>query len=181
MSESVSKDDLVQFLRNGEIEKFNSVRFNNNNGNFLDLTEIDLNNLKLSGADLSKVDLSGSDFSKSDIERINFSDSDLSSVNFSHTTIAESNFINSILEGSLLAGINVISGDFTEVDFNGVNICGANLSGADLGLCKNLMQSVYDVETLWPDNDFLPDEFEPENDMSFAELEDVDEFPEEPF
>ena len=180
MSESISKDDLVQLLRNGEIEKFNSIRPYHDDIS-LDLTEIDLNDMKLSGANLSKVDLSGSDFSKSDIEKINFSDSDLSSVNFSHTTIAESNFINAIFEGSLLTSINVISGDFTEVDFNGVNICGANLTGADLGLCKNLMQSVYDTDTLWPDNDFLPDEFEPDNNMSFAEMEDANELMEEQF
>ena len=67
MSELISKDELVQFLRDGNIEAFNAARPYDEEG-FLDLSEIDLNDLKLFGFNLSRVDLSGSDLSNSEIE-----------------------------------------------------------------------------------------------------------------
>ncbi len=180
MSQLMNKDELVQLLKIGNIKKFNESRSYCENI-FVDLTEIDLSNTKISGADLSRVDLSGSDLSKSEIENIDFSRSDLSSVNFSHSTIADSAFIEAIIEGSLLHNASIISVDFAEVDFNGVNVCGTDFTGADLSLSRNLMQSVYDADTIWPDEDFLPDEFDPEDDVSIAELEDAENYMEETF
>jgi len=180
MSISINKDELVQLLRNGEIEKFNNLRHFSEETP-LDLTESDLNHMNIVGANLSRVDLSGSDLSKSEFESIDFNYSDLSSVNFSHTTIIESNFIEVILEGSLFNNACVVKSDFTEVDFNGINACGANLADADLSLAKNLMQAVYDTETIWPDDDLLPNDFEPQENVSFANFDDKDEYPEEQF
>ncbi|HSA07741.1 MAG TPA: pentapeptide repeat-containing protein [Candidatus Gastranaerophilales bacterium] len=180
MSELLNKDELTQLLRNGDIEKFNKLR-PYDEIKFPDFTEIDLSNVKICGVNLSNVDLSGSDLSKSEIESVNFNNSDLSAVNFTRTTITESNFAETIMEGSLLNNANIISGDFMEVDFNGINISGADLTGADLTLSINLMMSVYDADTIWPESDMLPDDFEPQDDMSFADLEDSEEFLEEQF
>lgn len=170
MSELTSKDELIQLLRNGEIEKFNNTRSYSEEA-ILDLTESDLNNINLNGVNFSRVDLTGSDLSKSELESIDFNYSDLSSVNFSHTSIVESNFAETVLEGSLFNNATVVKSDFTEVDFNGINTCGADFTDADLSLTKNLNQSVYDGETIWPDNDLLPHDFEPEDDYSIADLE----------
>lgn len=180
MGQSTNKDELVQFLRNGLAEEFNQARACED-GVKLDLIEIDLRDVKLTGVNLSKADITGSDFSKAEIEESNFSESDLTSVNFSHSTIVNTDFSNIVLEGSLFSYANIQDCDFEAADFNGVNICGADLSGTDLSLTKNLMQSVYDGETVWPDDDLLPDDFEPEEDLSFAELEEAKEFPEDEY
>lgn len=179
MNQSTNKDELIHLLRIGEIDKFNNQRPLSEDI-IVDLSEIDLSNIKISGANLSRVDLSGSDLSKTEIEDIDFSYSDLSSVNFSNSTITDTNFVEAVIEGSLLHNSSVISGDFTEVDFNGVNVCGTDFTGADLSLSKNLMQSVYDAGTVWPEEDYLPDDFEPEEDISLADFED-EEYLEEQF
>ncbi len=180
MSQQINKDELVQLLRIGNIERFNESR-PYHESDFLDLTEIDLSNIKILGANFSKTDLSGSDFSQSEIEDIDFSGSDLSSVNFSHSTITGSNFVETSIEGSLFNNAGIISGDFSEVNFNGVNICGTDFTGVDLSLSINLMQSIYDADTVWPDEDYLPEDFEPEEDISIAELEDAEGYMEESF
>lgn len=180
MDKSVSKDELVLLLRNGLIEEFNQQR-PYEEGSLVDLSEIDLKDIKISGANLTKVDLTGSDLSKSEIESTDFKESDLSSVNFSHSTITESNFSDVILEGSFFNHTNLNECDFSAADFNGVNICAADMMGTDLSLCKNLMQSVYDGETIWPEDDLLPEDFDPQYDMTFAEMEDAEEFPEDEY
>lgn len=180
MGELTSKDELVQLLRNGLIDEFNSTRPYENNKN-IDLTEIDLKDIRISGANLSKIDLSGTDLSKAELEGIDFKESDLSSVNFSHSSINEVNFSEVVLEGSFFNHASVQNSDFTACDFNGINICGADLTGTDLSLCKNLMQSVYDGETIWPNDELLPEDFDPMYDMSFAEMEESEDFSEDQF
>ena len=61
------------------------------------------------------------------------------------------------------------------MDFNGVNICGACLDESDLTLSRNLSQSLYNGETVWPEDDLCPNDFEPESDISFIDLEETDE------
>lgn len=180
MGQSISKDELVQLLRNGLAEDFNQAR-TYESGAKLDLSEIDLKDIKISGANFSYADLTGSDFSKAEIEECNFSNSDLTSANFSHATITDTDFSEVVLEGAFFSYSNLYECNFELVDFNGVNICGADITSTDLSLSKNLMQSVYDGETVWPDEDLLPENFEPEEDMSFAEMEEADEYPQDEY
>ena len=45
------------------------------------------------------------------------------------------------------------------------------------------MQSVYDEETVWPNDDLLPDDFEPQYDVNLADFEEEenDTFTEDQF
>lgn len=54
---TVTKERLAEFLKNGEIKKFNDSRTYPN----VDLSEADLSGADLSGANLSGVDLSWTD------------------------------------------------------------------------------------------------------------------------
>ena len=180
MDQSVNKDELVHLLRNGLIDEFNSKRFYDED-TLLDLSEIDLKDIKISGANLSHVDLTGSDLSKCEIEETDFGKSDLNSVNFSYSVIVDSNFSDVILEGSLFNNANIQNSDFSATDFNGINICGVDLTGTDLSLSKNLMQSMYDGETIWPDDDLLPEDFDPQYEVSFAEMEESDGYSEDQY
>ncbi len=180
MNQSISKDELVHLLRNGMIDEFNQARPYDSEVK-LDLSEIDLKDIKISGANLTNVDLTGSDLSNCEIEETQFSQSDLTSVNFSHSTIAETDFSDVILEGSTFSHASVQCCDFETTDFNGINICSADFTGSDLSLCKNLAQSVYDGECIWPEDDLLPNDFEPEEDLTFAEMEEEDQYPEDEF
>ena len=180
MDQRINKDELVRLLRDGLVDEFNQARPYLPDIK-LDLCECDFRDIKISGADLTKVDLSGCDFSKSEIENADFKESDLSSVNFSHSTISESNFSEVMLEGSFFNHSVLVKNDFSATDLTGINICGADLTGTDLSLCKNLMQSLYDGETIWPDDELLPEDFDPQYEMSFAELEEESDFNEDQY
>ena len=174
------KDDLLKLLKNGSVEEFNGNRPYNNE-DLLDLTESDLKDISLEGANLSRIDLTGSDFSEAELTNINFSESNLSSVNFSHASINGCCFSDAILEGATLSCSSLVCCDFTAAEFNGANICGTNLTDSDLSLCENLMQTSYDRDTVWTSDELLPDDFDPEYDSTFAELEDDNEFTEDEF
>ena len=177
MGNLTNKDELLKLLRAGLFEKFNESRFYDEE--LLDLTEIDLKESVINGANFDKVDLSGSDISDAELNDVSFNGSDLSTVNFSHAIITDCNFSDTVLEGSIFTGASLINCDFTAAEFNGANICGADLTGSDLSLSENLMNTTYNKNTVWPSDEFLPDEFDPEYDSSFAELEDEPEFTED--
>jgi len=177
MGNITNKDELLKFLRSGSIEKFNENR--SYDEELLNLTELDFKDASVLGANLSKVDLSGSDLSETELNNVDFSGSDLSAVIFSHSTITDCSFSDTILEGSIFNRSSLINCDFTAAEFNGANLCGADLTGSDLSLCENLMHTAYNKNTVWPSDECLPDDFDPEYDSSFAELEDEPEFTED--
>lgn len=177
MANITSKDELIKLLRAGLFEKFNESR--SYGDEILDLTEIDLKESALSGVNMDKADLSGSDLSETELTNVNFGGSDLSAVIFSHSTIIDCAFSDTVLEGSIFNRTSLINCDFTAAEFNGANICGADFTGSDLSLCENLMHTAYNRNTVWPSDECLPDEFDPEYDSSFAELEDEPEFTED--
>lgn len=179
MSNPTKKDELLKLLKTGLIEKFNESR--SYDEELLNLTELDFKDAGIQGANLSKVDLSGSDLSETELNNIDFSGSDLSSVNFSQAIATDCNFSDTILEGSIFNRASLINCDFTAAEFNGANICGSDLTGSDLSLCENLMHTAYNKNTVWPSDECLPDDFDPEYDSSFAELEDDTEFAEDQF
>lgn len=177
MGNVTNKDELLKLLRAGLFEKFNESR--SYDEELLDLTELDLKESVINGANLDKVDLSGSDLSEMEFNNVSFCGSDLSTVNFSHAIVTDCSFADTILEGSIFNSASLINCDFTAAEFNGANICGADLTGSDLALCENLMHTAYNKNTKWPSDECLPDEFDPEYDSSFAELEDEPEFTED--
>lgn len=177
MGNIANKDELLKLLRAGLFEKFNEERSYDEKP--LDLTEIDLKEFVINGVNFGKVDLSGSDLSETELNEVNFGESDLSTVNFSHATITDCSFAEAILEGSIFNKASLINCDFTAAEFNGANICGADLTGSDLSLCENLMHTTYNKNTVWPSDECLPDDFNPEYDSSFAELEEDTGFTED--
>jgi len=177
MSNTTNKDELLKLLKAGLFEKFNESR--SYDDELLDLTEIDLKDTVINGVNFDKADLSGSDLSEAELNNVNFSGSDLSTVIFSHSTMTDCGFSDTVLEGSIFNCASLINCDFTAAEFNGANICGADLTGSDLSLCENLMHTAYNKNTVWPSDECLPDEFDPEYDSSFAELEDDPEFTED--
>ncbi len=180
MGNTTNKDELLKLLRTGLFEKFNENR-SYDDEKLLDLTEIELKDTIINGVNLSKTDLTGSDFSETELNEVNFSGSDLSSANFSGTSISECSFADVAFEGAILCRATIINCDFTAAEFNGANICDADFTGSDLSFCKNLMQTTYNKETVWPLDECLPDDFDPEYESSFAELEDDEEFTEDQF
>lgn len=177
MGNITNKDELLKLLRSGAVEDFNESR--SYGEELLDLTEIDLKECVLTGANLEKADMSGSDLIEAELTEVNFNGSDLSAANFSHATLTDCCFSDTVLEGSILNCASIINCDFTAAEFNGANICGTDLTGSDLSLCENLMHTAYNKNTVWPSDECLPDDFDPEYDSSFAELEDEPEFTED--
>lgn len=179
MGNTTNKDDLLKLLKTGQFKKFNENR-SYDEENF-DLTETDFKETRIEDTNFTNVDLSGSDFSETELSKVDFSGSNLSAVNFSHATLNNCCFSDTILEGSVLSRSAFINCDFTATEFNGANICGADLTNSDLSLCENLIKTSYNKETSWPQDECLPDEFDPETNGGFAEIEDEDSTPEDEF
>jgi uncharacterized protein YjbI with pentapeptide repeats len=85
------------------------------------------------------------------------------------------------MEGTILCNACILNSDFAEVDFNGVNLSGADFSGADLSLSKNLIQAVCDTETVWPDDELLPEDFDLSEVMTYEDMEDEGDYMPEEF
>jgi len=175
MGNITGKDELLKLLRSGKIEEFNTGRSYEDS---IDLTEIDLKECLLSGVNFSKIDLSGSDLSQCELHNVNFSESNLSAVNFTLAEIENTDFSDANMEGALLTSCCIANCDFTATELNGANLCSTDFTATDLSLCENLMHTTYNKNTIWPSDECLPDDFDPEYDQSFAELEDEDDFSE---
>lgn len=178
MSNTTHKDELLKLLLAGNVEEFNKKRSYNDN---IDLTELDFKDSSLKGAKLCKADLSGSDLSEAELIEVDFTGSNLGSVNFAHSVLMDCCFAETTLEGSIFTACEFVNCDFSEAEFNGANICGADFTGSDLSLCENLMHTSYNKNTVWPSDECLPDNFEPEYESSFAELEDEPAFTEDEY
>ena len=102
----ISKEELVQQIRNGE------------RGDF---TGVDLSGSDLSG--LQNMELFGTDFSGADLSLVDFTDSDLSYADFTGATLSNAKFVNSNLVGATFSGsysgLHIRNSNLTSSSFSG--------------------------------------------------------------
>lgn len=161
----MNKDELLQLLKNGNIDEFNKSRPKE-----IDLSESDFNGCELKGANLSLADLTGTDFCDSYIKEVDFTKSDLTSVNFTNAVIKNADFSNTILNGVKFNYSTLKDSDFTEADMSGADFSEAIIERTDLSLSENLPECIFDSGTQWPDEEYLPADFEAEYIADLASL-----------
>lgn len=168
-----SKEDLIDLLQN-DVEKFNVAI--KDAGNSVDFSETDFSGLTLEGAIFDNIDLTSSSFADTNLTEVQFLGCDLTSVEFTRANIIECQFLESVLNGTDFSYAVVDYGNFTDSDLAGAIFQGANLSNTDFSMSENLCACRFDEETMWPDNEFLPENFDSSYSSDLSSLKDDDEY-----
>ncbi len=169
----LSKDELINLLST-DIEAFNAEIKDTKGG--IDLSETDFANLTLDGVDFVNVDFTSSSFADSHLTEVKFDGCDLTSVDFTRANLVECSFNESVLNGTDFSYGTVNYCNFSDADMAGSEFQGADLSNSDFSMSENLSACRFDEETVWPDNEYLPEDFDTNYSSDLSSLKDDDDF-----
>ena len=167
----LSKEEYVNLLLT-DVEAFNSEL----QGGAVDLTEIDFSGSNIEGAVFDNVDLTSSSFADSTLTEVKFLGCDLTSVDFTRSTLVECAFSESVLNGTDFSYGTVDYCNFSDADLAGAILREADLSNSDFSTCENLNACRFDDTTIWPDNEYLPEDFDSSYSDDLSSLKDDDEY-----
>ncbi len=169
----LSKEELVNLVLT-DVDAFNEEIKNSKSG--VDLSETDFSNSNIQGAEFINVDLTSSSFADSHLSEVKFEGCDLSSVDFTRAEIVESSFNESVLNGTDFSYSKVDYCNFSDADMAGAVFQGAELTNSDLSMSENLSACRFDEETVWPDNEYLPEDFDTKYSSDLSSLQDDDDY-----
>lgn len=169
----LSKEELVNLI-NKDVQAFNDEIKNTKGG--VDLSETDFSNSNLEGAEFDNVDLTSSSFADSHLTEVKFEGCDLTSVDFTRANIIECSFSESVLNGTDFSYSKVDYCNFSDADLAGAIFQGADLTNSDLSMAENLSACRFDEETVWPDNEYLPEDFDSKYSSDLSSLQDDDDY-----
>ena len=129
----------------------------------------------MEGIEFINVDLTSSSFSDSHLLEVKFDGCDLTSTDFTRATIVESSFNDAILNGADFCYAKVDYCNFADADLAGAILQSADLTNSDFSGAENLNASRFDEDTIWPDNEYLPDEFDSSYSSDLSSLRDEEE------
>ena len=121
-------------------------------------------------------DLTSSSFADSHLTGVKFEACDLTSVDFTRANLVECSFDGSILNGTDFSYSKADYCNFSEADLAGSVFQGADLSNSDLSSAENLSACRFDEETVWPDNEYLPEDFDTKYSSDLSSLQDDDDY-----
>ena len=152
-----TKEELTELILNNG-NAFNELRAETDEE--FDLTESHFNNCSLADLNLTNIDFAGSTFADSELSCVSFADCDLTSVDFTRASLIECDFSDSLLTGADMSYSTISYCNMTETDLAGATFNGADLTNTDLSSTDNLTACRFDEDTIWPDTDMLPDDFD---------------------
>lgn len=167
----LSKEELVNLLIN-DVESFNKEMVGQN----FDLSEIDFSGINIDGAIFDNVDLTSSSFADSNLTEVKFLGCDLTSVDFNRATLVECSFNESVLNGADFSYSKVDYCNFADADLAGAIMLDADFTNSDFTASENLNASRFDDSTIWPDNEYLPEDFDSSYSDDLSSLKDDDEY-----
>ncbi|MCQ2754850.1 MAG: pentapeptide repeat-containing protein [bacterium] len=157
----LSKEDLAELLLK-DVDKFNS--------------EVNFSNSTVEGAVFDNVDLTSSSFADSQLTDVKFINCDLTSVDFTRSTLTECIFTDSVLNGTDFSYARVDYCNFADADLAGAILCEADLSDSDFSASLNLSACRFDDTTVWPDNEYLPEDFDSKYSDDLSSLKDDEDY-----
>lgn len=166
-----TKEELHELIKKSP-QKFNDWKKSQED---IDLSEMDFSYLTLSDIDFSGIDLNSSSFADSHLSSINFSGADLTSVEFTRATIFESDFTEALLTGSDYSYATINYCNFTDADMAGGVFLESDLSNSDFSGAYNLSACRFDEETIWPEPEMLPEDFDTTYNDDLSALKDEEE------
>ena len=167
----LSKEELADLLVN-DIESFNAEF----NGKCVDLSEMDFSGISIEGAIFDNADLTSSSFADAQLTDVKFLGCDLTSVDFNRANLAECAFNESVLNGTDFSYATVDYCNFADADLAGAIFRDADLSNSDFTTCENLNASRFDDTTIWPENEYLPEDFDSSYSDDLSSLKDDDDY-----
>lgn len=167
----LTKEELVDLLMS-DVDKFNETVKDEP----VDLSETDFSNITVEGAVFSDVDLTSSSFADSQLTDVKFAGCDLTSVDFTRTKLIECTFTESVLNGADFSYSTVQYCGFPDSDLAGAIIREADLTNSDFTMAENLDASRFDDTTIWPDSEYLPNDFDTSYSDDLSSLKDEDEY-----
>lgn len=169
----LTKEELVNLIST-DVRAFNK-EIKNANGS-LDLSETDFSSLSIEGAEFVNADLTSSTFSDTHLSEVKFEACDLTSVDFTRAEIVECSFNESVLNGTDFSYAKVDYCNFSDTDMAGAIFQGAELTNSDLSMAENLSACRFDEDTVWPDNEYLPEDFDTNYSSDLSSLQDDDDY-----
>lgn len=169
----LSKEELIDLI-SSDVDAFNTEIKNIKGG--VDLSETDFSNLNLEGVEFSNVDLTSSSFADSHLTEIKFEGCDLTSVDFTRANIVECSFSDSVLNGTDFSYSKTDYCNFSDADLAGAIFQGADLTNSDFSMSENLNACRFDEETVWPDNEYLPEDFDSNYSSDLSSLQDEEDY-----
>ena len=169
----LSKEELINLVLT-DVDAFNTEIKNAKGG--LDLSETDFSNIELEGAEFFNVDLTSSSFADSHLTEVKFDACDLTSVDFTRANAVECSFSESVLNGTDFSYSKVDYCNFSDADLAGAIFQGADLTNSDLSMSENLSACRFDEETVWPENEYLPEDFDSKYSSDLSSLQDEDDY-----
>ena len=167
----LSKEELVNLLLN-DIEGFNQALV----GTAADMSEVDFSGISVEGAIFDNVDLTSSSFADANLTEVKFLGCDLTSVDFNRANLIECAFNESILNGTDFSYAKVDYCNFSDADLAGAIMLDADFSNSDFTSSENLSASRFDDTTIWPDNEYLPEDFDSSYSDDLSSLKDDEDF-----
>jgi len=167
----LSKEELANLLINN-VEEFN----NQITGKAIDLSEMDFSGINLHGAVLDNIDLTSSSFADSNLTDVKFLGCDLTSVDFNRANLIECAFNESVLNGTDFSYSRVDYCNFADSDLAGAILRDSDFTNSDLSTCENLNASRFDDTTIWPDNEYLPEDFDSNYSDDLSSLKDDEDY-----
>ena len=169
----LTKDELAELISQ-DVEAFNEEVKSIKGG--ADLTETDFSNLNVEGAVFYNADLTSSSFADSHLVNVTFDGCDLTSVDFTRASLVECSFSESVLNGTDFSYATVDYGNFADADLAGSIFQSADLSNSDFTMAENLNACRFDEDTIWPDNEYLPEDFDTSYSADLSSLKDDDDY-----
>ena len=170
----LSKEELVGLLTDDVEEFINYLK-----GGEVDLSEVDFSNISVEGAIFDNADLTSSSFSDSQLTDVKFIECDLTSVDFTRSNLIECSFNESVLNGTDFSYSRLDYCNFAEADLAGAIFLEADLSNSDFSASENLSASRFDDSTTWPDNEYLPEDFDSTYSDDLSSLKDEEDYGQE--
>lgn len=166
-----TKDELYNLIKTSP-QEFNEWKATQED---VDLSEMDFTYTTLESVDFSGVDLNASSFADSHLTLINFNGTDLTAVEFTRATILECDFSEALLTGADYSYATVHYCNFTDADMAGGVFQETDLTNSDFAGSYNLNACRFDEETIWPEQEMLPEDFDSTYCDDLSSLKDAEE------
>lgn len=141
----------------------------------VDLSEMDFSYSTLENVDFSDVDLNASSFADSHLTSVKFGNADLTAVEFTRATVLESDFSEAVLTGADFSYATVHYCNFTDADMAGSIFQESDLSNSDFAGAYNMNACRFDEETIWPEPEMLPEDFDSSYSDDLSSLKDEED------
>ena len=145
-------------------------------GKPVDMSEMDFSGINLEGAVFDNADLTSSSFADSNLTEVKFLGCDLTSVDFNRANLVECAFTESVLNGTDFSYARADYCNFADADLAGAIMLDADFTNSDFSTAENLNASRFDDSTVWPDNEYLPEDFDSSYSDDLSSLKDDEDY-----